>query len=313
METEPVRSYDAFICHASEDKDSFVRGLAQALTDAGLHVWYDEFSLRLGDSLRQSIEKGISQSKFGVVVLSPNFFDKAWPQAELNGLFAKEMTQGKTIIPIWHNIGYAQIAAISPIIADKCAVKTSQGLGTVIEKVLDAIDPGNYHRTKNNRTISIVPRTFRLQSGKWSVKTPVRVSNHGPDILYAVSIVFRITGPDYAAGDIGIDIPSTGSTVRSSPGRPPVSCDSLVMGCVDSEGKEALFVVVTRLPSGESRDIIFTGLKSLPDGQESYCEVRTVDFSTEPVEYLMESDGQVAIKFSPPENLTVKSIGFRTA
>lgn len=80
--------YDVFICHASEDKDSFVRPLSKELSSRGLRVWYDEFSLKLGDSLRRSIELGLTKSHFGIVVLSLAFFSKEWPQKELDGLIA---------------------------------------------------------------------------------------------------------------------------------------------------------------------------------------------------------------------------------
>ena len=48
--------YDAFVCHASEDKDDVVRPLAERLREQHIEVWYDEFSLKMGDSLRRSIE-----------------------------------------------------------------------------------------------------------------------------------------------------------------------------------------------------------------------------------------------------------------
>jgi hypothetical protein len=83
--------YDAFISHASEDKTSLVRPLAKALGAMGFRIWYDEFELRVGDSLRQSIDRGLVNSRYGVVVLSPSFFAKNWPQYELNGLTAPEL------------------------------------------------------------------------------------------------------------------------------------------------------------------------------------------------------------------------------
>jgi len=78
--------WDAFISHAWEDKESFVRPLAHALTALGAAVWYDEFSLRLGDSLSASIDKGLAGSRYGIVVLSKAFIAKRWPQRELQGL-----------------------------------------------------------------------------------------------------------------------------------------------------------------------------------------------------------------------------------
>ncbi len=83
------KSHDAFISHASEDKEEFVRPLAEALHEAGFSVWYDVFSLKIGDSLRRSIDRGLADSRYGIVVLSSAFFEKNWPQYELDGLIAK--------------------------------------------------------------------------------------------------------------------------------------------------------------------------------------------------------------------------------
>jgi hypothetical protein len=79
------KAWDVFICHASDDKDAVVRPLVHALQERGLRVWYDEFELRLGDSLRREIDKGIARSAFGVIVLSPAFFANGWPNYELDG------------------------------------------------------------------------------------------------------------------------------------------------------------------------------------------------------------------------------------
>jgi hypothetical protein len=61
----------------------------------GLTIWFDELTLRVGNSLRVSIEARLAQSRFGVVIFSHAFFSKNWAQAELNALFAREM-QGKS-------------------------------------------------------------------------------------------------------------------------------------------------------------------------------------------------------------------------
>lgn len=125
--------YDAFISHASEDKDEFVRPLAQALEEEGFRVWYDEFSLKVGDSLRRSIDKGLSESRYGIVILSTAFFEKNWPQYELDGLVAKEMGGHKVILPIWHRISKDDVIKYSPSIADKIALNSS--LSTIKEIV----------------------------------------------------------------------------------------------------------------------------------------------------------------------------------
>lgn len=121
------KSYDVFISHASDDKDEFVRDLAKALQRRGLEVWYDEFALRVGDSLHRKIDAGLSTSRFGVVVLSPNFFAKNWPQYELDGMVTREMTGTEQIIlPIWHNVSRDEVVSYSPSLADKLALKSSE-------------------------------------------------------------------------------------------------------------------------------------------------------------------------------------------
>ena len=81
--TDHEPAWDVFISHASEDKDSFVRPLAMELSRLGLRVWFDEFSLDIGDSISASIDKGLAESKFGLVVISPSFISKPWPRREL--------------------------------------------------------------------------------------------------------------------------------------------------------------------------------------------------------------------------------------
>jgi hypothetical protein len=123
--TEPDDiGYDAFISHTSEDKVEFVRPLANTLGKMGFRVWYDEFELRTGDSLRQSIDQGLVNSRFGIVVLSPAFFAKNWTKYEMNGLVAREIEGRNVILPIWHNITKEDILQISPSLADKVAVLT---------------------------------------------------------------------------------------------------------------------------------------------------------------------------------------------
>lgn len=123
--TEDNRTYDYFISHASEDKEDFVRPLAEQLQNLGVEVWYDEFTLKIGDSLRRSIDKGLSNAKFGIVILSSSFFKKNWTNYELDGMIAREMEGIKVILPIWHKITKTELLQFSPTLADKYAFNTS--------------------------------------------------------------------------------------------------------------------------------------------------------------------------------------------
>lgn len=117
--------YDFFISHASEDKDEVARPLAEALSVLGCKVWYDELTLKVGDSLRRSIDKGIARSRFGVVVLSETFFKKDWTQRELDGLTQQEIAGESRILPLWHRVTAAEVRKFSPSLADKVALSTA--------------------------------------------------------------------------------------------------------------------------------------------------------------------------------------------
>jgi hypothetical protein len=120
-----IREYDVFISHASEDKDEVVRPLAIELQKNGLKVWYDEFEMKIGDSLRRKIDKGLANSRFGVVVLSKSFISKGWTNYELDGIVSKANSGEQVILPIWHNITKKEVLDYSPSLADKLARNTS--------------------------------------------------------------------------------------------------------------------------------------------------------------------------------------------
>jgi hypothetical protein len=130
------KTYDVFVSHASEDKASFVRPFVDFLKAKNVAVWYDEFELQVGDSLRRSIDNGLKNSKYGIVVLSEAFFNKEWPQRELDGLFAREVNGEKVILPIWHKISKNEVMSYSPIIADLLAINTTD---FTIEEIAEQI------------------------------------------------------------------------------------------------------------------------------------------------------------------------------
>ncbi len=130
------REYDVFISHATEDRESVVGPLAHALEQHGLSVWYDKFVLRVGDSLRRKIDEGIARSRFGIVVLSPSFFRKDWPQYELDGLVTMSVSNKQILLPIWHGLSKDDVIQRSPSLADKIALRTADyTIGEIAEEI----------------------------------------------------------------------------------------------------------------------------------------------------------------------------------
>jgi hypothetical protein len=165
---------DVFISHASEDKDAVARPLAEELKRRGFSVWYDEYVLKLGDSLPAEIDRGLANCRFGVVILSPRFFAKKWPRRELDGLAAREVRGGrKVILPVWHDVDAAEVEKHSPTLAAKLAVSTSEGLGAVVEQIAAVIQP---HRPNPPDPVRGEPDgTPVTERGGSSAEEPVRI------------------------------------------------------------------------------------------------------------------------------------------
>lgn len=134
--------WGTFVCHVTEDKKEFVTPLGKELQKFGMGVWLDEFILKVGDSLRQKIDEGLSKSRYGVVVFSPSFFRKKWPQAELDGLFAREMGgKKKVILPIRRQMSISELVEKVPLLAGKIVLDSSEGVPAIARKLVEVIRP----------------------------------------------------------------------------------------------------------------------------------------------------------------------------
>lgn len=140
--TKEQFEYDLFLSHAGEDNE-IAEKISDKLLEKGIKVWYDKNVLTVGDSLRRSIDAGLSKSRFGVVILSRSFFEKEWSQKELDALVSKEDGKNKVILPVWHMITKNDIQQYSPLLADKVGVSTDKGIEYVCEQIILAIKKEN--------------------------------------------------------------------------------------------------------------------------------------------------------------------------
>ncbi len=136
--------WDVFISHASKDKP-WVDGLADALSAAGINVWYDRLVLKWGDEIRTKIDHGLSNCRYGIVVFSKAFLEgKKWTEHEFNGLFALEKGNKKLILPIWHGITQDELLSYSPAFANRLAKDSSTDTyEDIVSSLLEMLDrPG---------------------------------------------------------------------------------------------------------------------------------------------------------------------------
>lgn len=131
----------AFISHDSSDKKELVRPLAQQLSKMMCPIWYDEYSLVVGSSLRESIERGLKETNKCVLVISPDFIsNKGWGKAEFDSIFTKEILKKENLIlPVWHNVTVEQVYEYSPRLADKVALNSDIGVEELARKLASEI------------------------------------------------------------------------------------------------------------------------------------------------------------------------------
>jgi TIR domain len=165
-----------FVSHASEDKATVVRPLAERLRSLGEEVWYDEYVLTIGDSLAREIDAGLARCDFGVVVLSPSFFEKEWPRKELDALFAREaLDRQKRILPVWHNLDATAVAQHSPLLAARLGVPTSKGIDAVVSEIQRAVSRGSIASFPSPST-----KTSTAQAG-WNIGVTAPTLGLGED------------------------------------------------------------------------------------------------------------------------------------
>ena len=153
------RKTKLFISYASEDKESFVDQLYEALKEV-FYVWYAECSLTVGDKLHNKISEGLRECDYGVVVLSDAFFSKKWPQSELDGLLSLEDENRKIILPVWHNVDVDQVKKFSPILAGRLGIESSAGIPKIVNEIIRSTQVGN--KTSSIRSPSARVRLSRL-------------------------------------------------------------------------------------------------------------------------------------------------------
>lgn len=135
-----TEKWDVFISHATEDKENVARPLAEKLKELGLEVWYDEWNMKWGKSLRASIDDGLKNSLYGVVILSREFFLKTWTKIELDGLISIMTTTGRdNILPLKHNITQQEVNEVSPTLGGIFSRSWNEGLEKLANEIKELV------------------------------------------------------------------------------------------------------------------------------------------------------------------------------
>jgi hypothetical protein len=122
----PHIPFDVFLAYAWQDSSQFAQDLANALQAHNLRVWLDQEQVQMGDDLFQKIDEGMDQSRYGLVILSPHFFNSAWSSRELDALIKRESKGSPSILPIWYGVSEEDVIQHVPALASRIAIRATE-------------------------------------------------------------------------------------------------------------------------------------------------------------------------------------------
>lgn len=124
---------DVFLCHAWDDRKGSAKELYEILNAKGVSVWFSEKDVRLGSSLLREIDKGLANSRMGIVLVTPSFLNRIKGEGiadkELSALLARDL-----LVPIVHNTTFEELREVSPLLGSR------SGLSTMEESMEDVAD-----------------------------------------------------------------------------------------------------------------------------------------------------------------------------
>lgn len=92
--------HSIFLAHSSINK-RFARRLANHLREHGIHVWFDEAEIQIGDSLIRKIESAINEMDYLGVILSPQSVNSEWVRREVEIAMTQEINGKRVkVLPI---------------------------------------------------------------------------------------------------------------------------------------------------------------------------------------------------------------------
>ena len=116
---------DTFLCHAWDDRQGAAKELHDHLESQGVSVWFSEKDIVLGASLLREIDKGLANSRVGIVLVTPAFLRRVQAEGiadkELSALLARDL-----LVPIVHDTTYEALREVSPLLGSRSGLSTAE-------------------------------------------------------------------------------------------------------------------------------------------------------------------------------------------
>jgi hypothetical protein len=157
---------DGFLSYAGEDADT-ARHIVEALDNLGFDIWFAPLNLRVGQKLLESIERGMRDSRFGILLISKSYLAKGWTSFELDTLLRSHIEDGKSLLPLWLGVTKEEIAARHSGLAGIFSLKLDSNIDDVVTKLATEL-------SGNAPTLGVVPQwespKHRFLQGRGEIK-----------------------------------------------------------------------------------------------------------------------------------------------
>lgn len=131
---------DVFLCHAWGDRKDAAKELHDLLEAADVKVWFSEKDLGLGVPMMRAIDKGLANSRIGLVLVTPAMLERL-PKESVADKELSTLLAGNQLIPIVHNTSYEALRNVSPMLASRTGLDTSEdSMEVVAEKIAELVD-----------------------------------------------------------------------------------------------------------------------------------------------------------------------------
>lgn len=136
---EHVDLRDVFLCHAWDDRQGPAQELHNLLVAAGVKVWFSEKDLGLGVPMMRAIDKGLANSKIGLVLVTPALLARL-PKESVADKELSALLAGNQLVPIVHNTTYEALRNVSPLLASRSGLDTAEdSMAVVARKIAELV------------------------------------------------------------------------------------------------------------------------------------------------------------------------------
>nr|WP_267191108.1 toll/interleukin-1 receptor domain-containing protein [Xanthomonas dyei] len=130
---------DVFLCHAWDDRQGAAKELHDLLEAAGVKVWFSEKDLGLGVPMMRAIDKGLANSKVGLVLVTPALLARL-PQESVADKELSTLLAGNRLVPIVHKTTYEALREVSPMLASRTGLDTAEdSMSEVAAKIAELV------------------------------------------------------------------------------------------------------------------------------------------------------------------------------